>query len=91
MVSLTLQTEGRSAAALGQELRRRLDALPPDAVVRIGLRGPPTPEALSVLTAARLREWAPESMNVSVAGSVFRKGGSANTHSRQIRSPDSAP
>ena len=74
MLSLVLQTEGRSAAALAHELRNRLAALPPDAVVRIGLRGPPTPEAPCVLSAARLREWAPSSMNVSVAGSVFRQG-----------------
>ncbi len=73
MVSLALQTEGRSATALAQELRKRLTALPPDAVVRIGLRGPPTPEVLCVLSAARLREWALPSMNVSVAGSVFRE------------------
>jgi len=74
MLRLVLQTEGRSATALAHELRNRLEALPPNAVVRIGVRGPPTPEALCVLSAARLREWAPPSMNVSVAGNVFQEG-----------------
>jgi exonuclease SbcD len=80
MVNLVLQTEGRSATALAREVRGRLRALPPDAVVRIALCGPPTPEAVCVLRAAKLREWAPPSMNVSVAGSAFREGISPPRH-----------
>lgn len=69
MVSLAIQTEGRSAAALTEELRARLVALPPDAVARIQLQGPWTPAALQALSAPSLRKVAPEGMNVAVAGS----------------------
>lgn len=61
-----LRVRGLSASALEQELRIAFAAVPPDSVLRLKADGPPTPGAERVLAAQRLRELAPESMNVDV-------------------------
>lgn len=67
MVQLVLELEGLDEESLVEELRRRLSSLHPDSVVRVQLRGPETGKALALLSAGRLRELAPPSMNVSLA------------------------
>jgi len=57
---------GRSAEALERELRRELERAPVDAVLRLEADGPPAPGAETVLRAARLRELAPDTMNIEV-------------------------
>jgi DNA repair exonuclease SbcCD nuclease subunit len=66
MLRLVLNPKGRDAEALRTYVRGRLQALDPDAVVRIQLRGTGVEEARAVLTAATLRELAPDSMNVTL-------------------------
>jgi DNA repair exonuclease SbcCD nuclease subunit len=67
MVSLVLESGARSGPALEQRLREQLAALDPDSVVRVQLRGQGDELALRTLTAARLREIAPPSMNIVLA------------------------
>jgi DNA repair exonuclease SbcCD nuclease subunit len=50
------------------DLKRRLAALDPDAVVRLRLEGPGADDLMRHLTAARLRQLAPPTLNVSLAG-----------------------
>jgi DNA repair exonuclease SbcCD nuclease subunit len=58
--------------SLPATIESRLSRLPPDAVVQIRFSTPPSRFDLAQLTAARLRSIAPETMNVSVAGRVWR-------------------
>jgi DNA repair exonuclease SbcCD nuclease subunit len=51
-----------------RELKARLDALEPDSVVRVEVKGPCAGQAVQALNAAALREMAPDSMNVALAG-----------------------
>ena len=90
MVSLAIPTTGRSAAALGEELRARLAALPPDAVVRIQAQGPWTAAALQALSAPSLRQVAPEGMNVSVVGESWVASGKQKVQGARPRNDDDA-
>jgi DNA repair exonuclease SbcCD nuclease subunit len=56
-----------SGSELLEQLQGKLLALDPDAVVRIRLHGPHAGLARAALTAAVLRELAPQTMNVTVA------------------------
>jgi DNA repair protein SbcD/Mre11 len=67
MICLAIDTQERSGEGLREHLRQRLAALDPDAVVRVELRGPGAEAAIQTLSAARLREMAPPSMNVDLA------------------------
>ena len=66
MVRLTLDVGDRDQEAALRYVGAQLAALDPEAVVRIQLEGPNTQRAARWLTAARLRELAPASMNVSL-------------------------
>ena len=63
MVVLPIDARGHGEAALASRLRASLASCDPEAVVRIDVRGDALP---ACLRAARLREIAPRSMNVSV-------------------------
>ncbi len=66
MVRLVLDVGDRDQEAALRYVRAQLAALDPEAVVRIQLEGPSRQRAAGWLTAARLRELAPASMNVSL-------------------------
>lgn len=74
MVVRPLRVEGLDETALEAELRRVLAAEPPDAVLRLEADGAPMPGAEGALRAARLRELAPETMNVEVRIPGVRPG-----------------
>ncbi len=67
MIAVTLSAAGLDAAALRRRLERALADAPPDAVVRLSLRGQPAAGAESVLAAASLRALAPPTMNLSLS------------------------
>jgi len=67
MVSLTVAPEAPDSGSLRELLRRRLQPLDPDAVVRVQLRGSHAKWARDTLSAALLRELAPPSMNITFA------------------------
>jgi DNA repair exonuclease SbcCD nuclease subunit len=69
MISLVFEPGARTGSALEQQLEEQLAALDPDSVVRVQLSGQGAAAALRTLTAARLRQIAPPSMNVVLAGS----------------------
>jgi DNA repair exonuclease SbcCD nuclease subunit len=73
MVDLELDAGG-DAAALAARLREALAALDPRSVVRVRLRGVPSPEALPALRAAAVRAAAPPTMHVSIAWRGLRAG-----------------
>jgi DNA repair exonuclease SbcCD nuclease subunit len=77
MLMLDLQPGTRCADELTRELRSRLAALDPDAVVRIAVRGPLSPAALQVYSAAHVRSLAPASMNVELWLEELRRRPSA--------------
>jgi exonuclease SbcD len=67
MVNLVLEARDLSSAALSNHLKDRLSTLDPDAIVRVQLQGRGADEARKVLSATRLRELAPPTMNISLA------------------------
>ncbi len=66
MLYLNVAAESSGSEFL-QQLRAKLSALDPDAVVRIRLGGPHSSAARALLTAATLRKLAPRTMNVTIA------------------------
>lgn len=72
MVTLEIQPDGTAAAELREQLRPRLAELDPEAVVRIRLLDEPSEAAWKAFSAASLRELAPPTMNVTIAGGSFR-------------------
>ena len=66
MFSLELNTSGRSRTDLAGEIRARVEALDPDAVVRIRFMGSPDADGQLRLTASEIRALAPRTMNVQV-------------------------
>ena len=64
----------QSADDLRATIRSLLAGQPPEAVVRLRLRGPVPEEARGVLSAASLRALAPATMNLSLA-LAERRGG----------------
>jgi exonuclease SbcD len=66
MVRLTLDVGDRDQEATLRYVRAQLAALDPEAVVRVQLEGTNSQRAAGWLTAARLRELSPASMNVSL-------------------------
>jgi len=67
MVELSLSATGLDRAALRRRLERALAEAPPNAVVRLSLRGQPAPGAEAVLCAASLRALSPPTMNLSLS------------------------
>jgi DNA repair exonuclease SbcCD nuclease subunit len=57
----------RSEKSLAEQLRNRLKTIDPNAIVRVDLIGPGKDTARDLLTAARLREIAPSTMNIDLA------------------------
>lgn len=66
MIAVPVNVRGLDGAGLEHTLRRRLAAVPPDAIVRLEVRGTPEPAARGLLTAASLRKLAPATMNVDM-------------------------
>ncbi len=66
MIAVPVNVRGLSGDALAARLRQRFAEVPSDAIVRLEVRGTPEPEARGVLTAAQLRDLAPETMNVDM-------------------------
>ncbi len=67
MVSLTLEPTEPDSQTLRDHLASRLQALDPESVVRVQLRGPNSNQAHKILNAAYLRQLAPPSMNIWLA------------------------
>jgi exonuclease SbcD len=67
MVSVIFEPLSESESAIEKGLQEQLAGLSPDSVVRVELRGPSIEAALRWLTAARLREIAPSTMNIVLA------------------------
>lgn len=66
MVPATLPVEGLSGPEVTARIRDVLAGLPPNAVVKLTVRGTPLPDALSALGAAAIRAAAPDTMQVTV-------------------------
>ena len=73
MVSLVLEPDAPGRVALVGQLASRLRELDPDSVVRVQLNGPHAAESLQSLSAARLRDLAPPTMNIALAPASFRR------------------
>jgi DNA repair exonuclease SbcCD nuclease subunit len=71
MVSLVLEPAGPTV--LLDYLASSLRKLDPDSVVRLQLNGPDAPESLQFLSAARLRDLAPPTMNVALAPASYQR------------------
>ena len=72
MVDLVMAESSHArAAAIRADLRRRLLALDPHAIVRLHYRGPWSADAGAALSAASLRALAPATMNISLARTSF--------------------
>jgi DNA repair exonuclease SbcCD nuclease subunit len=67
MVDLVLDLNQMGDEPLEEHLKKRIQALDPNAVVRVQVRGDETGEVREVLSAPYLRSLAPESMNISLA------------------------
>lgn len=67
MVTIVLEPGQLGGESVADHLTRQLATLDPDSVVRVQLRGTDASYARQVLSAARLRELAPPSMNISLA------------------------
>ncbi len=66
MIGVPFNVRGLTGDILEERLRTRLAEVPADAIVRLEVRGTPEPCARGVLTAARLRDLAPATMNVDM-------------------------
>jgi DNA repair exonuclease SbcCD nuclease subunit len=73
MKLLELKAEGMKGDALKQWIQTALAGLPADGVVKIRVHGRLLPEALDVLSAASLRLLTPETMNLSITLTDYRK------------------
>ena len=67
MVDLVLDLDKMGGESLAEHLRKRIQVLDPDAIVRVQVRGDGSGEAQQALSAAFLRTLAPPSMNISLA------------------------
>jgi DNA repair exonuclease SbcCD nuclease subunit len=67
MYRLELEAANLSGAAVTAWVRANLDRLPDDSVVQLRLRGVLSADALNAVSAAALREMAPETMNLSLS------------------------
>jgi len=66
MVSVDLLLDGTDSVEIEALIRREIEAAPADAVLGIRVRGTPTSVPIRLPSAARMRELAPETMNVDV-------------------------
>jgi len=66
MISKDLHLDGVPDADIQSNVSRMIAAVPGDAVFRIRVHGQPSERARSVLSAARLRQLTPPTMNVDV-------------------------
>jgi DNA repair exonuclease SbcCD nuclease subunit len=83
MVMKALAADGLDSAALESAVRAVVAAAPPDAVLRIRIAGDVSGADLRVVSAARLRRFVPESMNIEIrAGDGTYRGPRSITHGR---------
>jgi DNA repair exonuclease SbcCD nuclease subunit len=73
MKRLELKAEGMKGEELKQWLKTALDALPSDGIINICIHGRLLPDALEVVSAASLRLLTPETMNLSITLTDYRK------------------
>lgn len=73
MVRLELDANGLSGKAITGWMRANLERLDPDSVVQLRVKGQIQADALASVSAAKLREIAPETMNVSLSLPDMRK------------------
>jgi len=66
MVSVDLSLDGADPVRIEALIRREIEAAPADAVLGIRVRGTPANVPIRLPSAARMRELAPETMNVEV-------------------------
>jgi DNA repair exonuclease SbcCD nuclease subunit len=71
MVNLVVPIGGHTGESLVEHLKKEIQALDPDAVVRVQLKGADGGEVREAVSAARLREMAPPSMNIWLAAEGF--------------------
>jgi DNA repair exonuclease SbcCD nuclease subunit len=81
-------TAGSSTAAMEFAIRAAIAASPPDAVLRIRVAGQLTNAQLRVLSPAKLRRFAPQSMNIEVSGDGLQRPRGARTRQRSISETD---
>jgi DNA repair exonuclease SbcCD nuclease subunit len=74
MINLTVDGSGLDAVGLMDRMNEELNALDPDAIVRVELDSSDTPESVPLLSAAKLRSLAPATMNVSLAVRARTRG-----------------
>ena len=67
MVDLVIDVGQMGEESLAEHLRKRIQALDPDAVVRVQVRGDESGEVRQAISAPFLRSLAPPSMNISLA------------------------
>jgi DNA repair exonuclease SbcCD nuclease subunit len=83
MIRRDVAAGGMSPASLESAVRAIIDCAPPDAVVSIRVDGPLTDEQWRMVSAARLRRFVPETMNVDVRPTLVRV--TANASESRVR------
>lgn len=80
MTKLVLRSADLAGASIDEVLEKRLSSLDPESVVRVSFEGPAAKRASAGLSAKRLREIAPLTMNVTLSPETWRNNavGSAN-------------
>jgi hypothetical protein len=74
MVVMTLEPICADINVFTQVFTDQLQKIDPDAVIRVDLEGPHSDAIRRDLSAARLRQMAPPSMNISLSPGQFRRG-----------------
>ena len=69
MLNLHLDLDGKDAANVEGEIKEKLLAMDPNAIVRVHVRNVRRKNTPQRITTARLRELAPENMNITLARS----------------------
>jgi exonuclease SbcD len=82
MLDRDVDARGSSAHRFEAAVRAAILGVPPDAVLRIRVRGRVTPAMARVVSAARLRTIAPPTMNVDIRGDGLPGPGSARRGAR---------
>jgi len=87
---ITIDLDVDRSRDLAHEVKERLAGLDPNAVVRLRLLGDTIDAALRTLTAARLRELAPTTMNLTLSPSRNRPEGISFSRGNQHTTPHAA-
>ena len=75
MLNLHLDLEAGEVALVEGEIKEKLRAMDPDSIVRVHVRNARSKNTPQSITTARLRELAPESMNITLAsGGEYNRG-----------------